>query len=58
MTERVVEGGIVGPTFACLIGEQFEALKKGDRFWYERPDSITGFTRGKYDFSVLINSTL
>ncbi|XP_076095046.1 salivary peroxidase/catechol oxidase-like [Mytilus galloprovincialis] len=44
ITEKKVHGGLVGPTFACLIGEQFEALKKGDRFWYETPDSAIGFT--------------
>ncbi|XP_071158667.1 salivary peroxidase/catechol oxidase-like isoform X2 [Mytilus edulis] len=44
ITENKVHGGLVGPTFACLIGEQFEALKKGDRFWYETPDSAIGFT--------------
>ncbi|XP_063421509.1 peroxidase-like protein isoform X2 [Mytilus trossulus] len=44
ITENKIHGGLVGPTFACLIGEQFEALKKGDRFWYETPDSAVGFT--------------
>ncbi|OPL33488.1 hypothetical protein AM593_09419, partial [Mytilus galloprovincialis] len=44
ITENKVHGGLVGPTFACLIGEQFEALKKGDRFWYETPNSAIGFT--------------
>ena len=47
MTEKNVQGGLVGPTFACLIGEQFRDFKKGDRFWYERPDSRIGFTEGK-----------
>ncbi|XP_060081901.1 lactoperoxidase-like [Ylistrum balloti] len=35
MTEKNVEGGHVGGTFGCLLGKQFQALKEGDRFWYQ-----------------------
>ena len=46
MVETLVPGGLVGPTFACIIARQFRNSKIGDRFWYERPDTVTGFTLG------------
>ena len=45
--ENAVEGGVVGPLFSCLIGDQFMRWKTGDRFWFERDDPVTGFTEGK-----------
>ncbi|XP_050401580.1 peroxidase mlt-7 [Patella vulgata] len=43
VAEPPVPGGIVGETFACIIGKTFSDLKKGDRFYYERnltPDQL------------------
>lgn len=46
LTEIHTAGGIVGPTFSCIMAKQFSDLKRGDRFWYERTNHNGGFTPG------------
>ncbi|KAJ8915169.1 hypothetical protein NQ315_000421 [Exocentrus adspersus] len=44
LLEIPVPGTVVGPTFNCLLREQFQLLKETDRFWYENdlpPSSLT-----------------
>ena len=36
LAEDPVPGGHLGPLFTRMLAEQFEALRDGDRFWYER----------------------
>ncbi|XP_065322953.1 peroxidasin homolog [Gordionus sp. m RMFG-2023] len=31
--------GILGPTFSCMIGNQFRNFRYGDRYWYENENS-------------------
>lgn len=35
LAENHVDGAMVGETFGTIIGEQFEALRDGDRYWFE-----------------------
>ena len=44
MSERPLQGGLVGPTFACIIAIQFRQSRKCDRFWYETDDPNIRFT--------------
>lgn len=47
VSERPAQGSVVGPTFGCIIAQQFSLLKRGDRFWYELPEQPSSFTPGK-----------
>uniref|UniRef100_A0A915HIN3 Peroxidase n=1 Tax=Romanomermis culicivorax TaxID=13658 RepID=A0A915HIN3_ROMCU len=41
LLESPVGGGLVGPTVACLVADQFRRLREGDRFWYQNPGVFT-----------------
>lgn len=44
--ERSVKKGIVGETFAHILGQQFHDLKFGDKYFFETSDQRYGFTTG------------
>ena len=44
IAESPVPGGLLGPTFTCIIGRQYHNLRKGDRFWYENGGWPSSFT--------------
>ncbi|XP_066977827.1 peroxidase-like [Macrobrachium rosenbergii] len=45
ISETHLEGGILGPTFTCLLTDQFKRMKSGDRFWYEERGQAGSFTQ-------------
>nr|XP_004670021.2 lactoperoxidase isoform X2 [Jaculus jaculus] len=55
--EPLVARGRVGPLLACLLGQQFQRIRDGDRFWWENPGVFTEKQREslrKMSFSRLV----
>ena len=46
VSELPLIDAVVGPTFACIIGVQFNHLKYGDRYYFEHDNQDGSFTKG------------
>lgn len=44
--EAHVAGTLAGPTFLCILTEQFYRSRVGDRYFYENGDKHSGFKPG------------
>jgi peroxidase len=44
ISERLAPGALVGPTFQCIIADQFLKLKRGDRYFYDLAGQSGSFT--------------
>lgn len=53
--ERNVPGAQAGPTYLCILTEQFYRTRVGDRYFYENgADSDTAFTPSKYNLHMFL----
>ena len=46
VSERKVKGAMIGPTFQCIIADQFLKVKRGDRFFYDLAGQSGSFSPG------------
>ncbi|GMR36562.1 hypothetical protein PMAYCL1PPCAC_06757, partial [Pristionchus mayeri] len=58
--EEPADNSLLGPTFACIISEQFVRLREGDRHYWQNPSTFTEQQRAalaKVSLSWIICST-
>jgi peroxidase len=46
INETPLIGALIGPTFTCIVGDQFARSKKGDRYFYDLGDQTHSFSPG------------
>lgn len=56
LSEPPMDGAIVGPLLSCLITDQFQRLKRGDSYWYERKIGSQSFSDGTNILTIIFLS--
>lgn len=47
LLETPLKGAVFGPTFSCLLANQFSLAKKSDRYWYENDFPPSTFSKSQ-----------
>ena len=58
MSEIPTEEGKLGPTFSCIIAEQFQRLKYGDRYFFTHTNVQPEVKFCENDLSIIRKRTL
>ena len=58
LAETALSGALVGPTFGCIIGEQFRRLKFGDRYFFTHANVNRTLRFCKADLAQIRSRTL
>lgn len=51
MLETPIHDSLVGPTFLCIIGDQFARLRKADRFFHDVNHQLHSFNQSKLEIN-------
>ncbi|KAK2704787.1 hypothetical protein QYM36_016995 [Artemia franciscana] len=46
ISEIAAPGSLLGPTFTCIVADQFARLRAGDRFFYDIGNQLHSFSQG------------
>jgi len=54
MAEKGIPNAMLGPTFACIVADQFARSKRSDRYTYDVADEPHSFIKGSKNIIICI----